>query len=97
MATSHALLIELGRVLMYPKFAFGEREVADFLVDICTHAFVVTPTETIDVVRDQADNRVLECAVAARALWVVSGDKDLLDLRSFRGIRIASAGEFDAF
>ena len=93
MATSHALLVELGRVLLYPKFGFAKQEVADFLADVCAHAFIVTPADAVDVIRDQADNRVLECAIAAKARWLVSGDRHLLELGHFRGVRIKRASE----
>ena len=49
----------------------------------------VTPIEKLDVVAgDPADNRVLECAVAAGSETVVTGDADLLRLGTFRGIKI---------
>jgi predicted nucleic acid-binding protein len=37
---------------------------------------------------------VLECALEGRAQYIVSGDKDLLELKEFRGIRIVRATEF---
>jgi predicted nucleic acid-binding protein len=40
------------------------------------------------VLEDQPDNRILECAVAAGADLVVTGDRHLLRLRTFRGIPI---------
>lgn len=43
---------------------------------------------------DEPDNRVLECALAARADVIVSGDQHLLKLQSFRGISIASPRAF---
>lgn len=95
MATSHALLIELGRVLTYPKLGFRNEDVERFLADVCGHAFIVTPTEPVDVARDNDDNRVLECAVAADADWLISGDLDLLELGDFHGIPIIKAGRFN--
>ena len=43
--------------------------------------------------RDPDDESVLACAVAARADLVVSGDQDLLILKSYRRIRIVNAVE----
>jgi hypothetical protein len=40
------------------------------------------------VKEDPADDKVLECALAADADFIVSGDKHLLKLREFRGIPI---------
>jgi uncharacterized protein len=59
----------------------------------CTYH--VTPTETLDVVPDDPDdNRVLECAVAGRCDYVVSGDGDLLRMGSFREIKIVTVSQF---
>ncbi len=55
----------------------------------------VAPTETINVVPlDPDDDRILECAVAAAATTIVTGDRHLLGLGSFRGIRIQRPAEF---
>lgn len=43
------------------------------------------------VSRDADDDAVLACALAARANLIVSGDDDLLTLKSFEGIRIVTA------
>ncbi|MBM3924974.1 MAG: putative toxin-antitoxin system toxin component, PIN family [SAR202 cluster bacterium] len=41
-----------------------------------------------------ADNRILDCAIATEADYLVTGDKGIQRLREFRGIRIVSPGEF---
>lgn len=43
---------------------------------------------------DPTDDRILECAVAAAADVLVSGDTHLLSLGSFRGILIQRVAEF---
>ncbi|MDH5740882.1 MAG: PIN domain-containing protein [Nitrospira sp.] len=54
-------------------------------------ARLVNPQRVIRVVaEDPADDEVLACALAARAHYIVSGDTDLLRLRSYRGIPILS-------
>lgn len=59
-------------------------------------AEVVDPKETISVIKENdADSRILECALEAKADFLVTGDKEhLLPLRNFRGVRIVSAAEF---
>ena len=37
----------------------------------------------IDICRDPDDNKFLECAVDAKAIYIVSGDKDLLTLEKY--------------
>lgn len=56
---------------------------------------VVEATERIDAIpEDPADNRFLECAVAARADVIVSGDHHLLKLTTFRDIPILTPTAF---
>lgn len=43
--------------------------------------------------RDPDDMHVLACAVSAQADAIVTGDKDLLDLKSFAGIPIIHAAD----
>ena len=52
------------------------------------------PKALAAVCRDPDDNMVLECALAGHAQYIVSGDKDLLELKEFRGVRIVRAAEF---
>ena len=40
------------------------------------------------------DNPIVECAVAAKADTIVTGDAHLLSLGSFRGIKIQRVAEF---
>ena len=55
----------------------------------------VTPSETAEAIReDPDDNRILECAVAARSDYIVTEDKDLLRLREYGGARIMTIGNF---
>jgi uncharacterized protein len=59
------------------------------------NAMMVEPAEHVDAVaEDPADNTFLECAVAAQAEAVISTDRHLLDLESFRGIPILQPGRF---
>lgn len=90
--SSPALFSEFVRVLSYErirKFVTDPRALAVKLESI---AVFVKPTDAVEVVKDDpADNRVLECALAANADVIVSGDRHLLKLRSFDGIPIVTA------
>ncbi|MDD7326450.1 MAG: putative toxin-antitoxin system toxin component, PIN family [Lachnospiraceae bacterium] len=44
--------------------------------------------------RDPDDNKFLECAVDAKAIYIVSGDKDLLTLEKYDNVEIITAREF---
>ena len=67
-------------------------ELAD--VVIREAATFVTPTRRVTVCRDPEDSALLECALAGRADCLVTGDRDLLILHPFHGIRILRPAEF---
>ena len=86
---SRAVLDELLDVLSR-KFARDAEELAHVAVFFSELALVVTPKRRLRVVRDDPDNRILECAIAGRADAIVTGDKALLALKNFRGIPVAT-------
>lgn len=55
---------------------------------------IIEKSETVDICRDPKDNMFLECAVAANAYYLVSGDSDLLVLRDFKKIPIITVNQF---
>ena len=54
-------------------------------------------TEDLHMVADDPDDdKFIECALAAGASLIVSGDYHLLDLGEYEGVRVLSAAEFVA-
>jgi putative PIN family toxin of toxin-antitoxin system len=51
------------------------------LAAFVTRAILVNPQRKLSICRDAEDNMLLECCLEAKARFLVSGDKDLLDLR----------------
>lgn len=98
--TSRMLLEELDRVLRYPKFTtiFGKAGLSrqDILRWMVRNSTIIIskPLDRPVVLADPSDDCVLACAVSASAEAVVSGDKHLLNIRSFRGIPILATGRF---
>ena len=93
--TSSILLQELESVLSRPKFNLRPDQVSGFL-QLSRNSFkTVFPLSQISVVKtDPDDDRVLEVAMTAEAEYIISGDRDLLDLQQWRGIRIVSPADF---
>lgn len=96
---SHQILKELEEVLKRDKFSKklegGENMVEKAVAKIALIATIVEPGHKINVIReDTADNRMLECAVSAKASAIISGDNHLLRLKTFSGIDILTALEF---
>jgi len=60
-----------------------------------TTLLMVMPEVRVDIVEeDTEDNRVLECALEARADFIVTGDKHLIKIREYKDVRIVRASEF---
>lgn len=55
---------------------------------------LVEPSATLTDCSDPDDNRVLECAIESGASYIVTGDRALLALDPFRGVRIVSPASF---
>jgi uncharacterized protein len=55
---------------------------------------VIHPRTAISVCRDPDDDKFLSCAVDAKALYIVSGDKDLLSIGEYEDVKIITAAEF---
>ena|SRR3989344_3410852 len=93
--TTSALLLELSQTLN-GKFKWQEPEIRSLLLGIKKFATIVKPQTRIMVIKnDPPDNRILECAIQAKADYIISGDKKhVLSLKKFKNIPIVSAKEF---
>jgi hypothetical protein len=59
------------------------------------NVYFTTPLTIIhEIIDDPDDDIFLECAVAAEADIIISGDRHLLDLEVFRGIQIVDPAQF---
>jgi putative PIN family toxin of toxin-antitoxin system len=95
------LLAELTDILSRPKF---ERKIAasllsvDQLVDLYTEMVaVVRPISIPRLASDPDDDVVIGTAIAAKANFVVTGDRTLLSIIEYEGVRIVSvSGALDA-
>jgi predicted nucleic acid-binding protein len=67
---------------------YGRLTCTLYLCPVFGEYYIVSTTIKINVCRDEADNRVLECALDGGGDSIVTGDNDLLDLKAFKGIRI---------
>lgn len=90
---SPAILSELMGKLDEPRFGFAEARLDEVERVVLGAATLVHPEESLSVVEDEPDNRVLECAAAAGAAAIVTGDRHLLALKSYEGIGIMTVAE----
>jgi len=94
--TSQTLLNELKEVLVRKDKPFGlsEEEVDRVVSAVREVAEIVHTSSRVERCKHQNDNRVLECAVDGGAEYIITGDSDLLELKSFRKVKIIAVREF---
>ncbi|HEX6231381.1 MAG TPA: putative toxin-antitoxin system toxin component, PIN family [Actinomycetota bacterium] len=91
LVTSPDILAEFGRILL-EKFDWDPTKVELAVAQVARTGTVVRPAEVVRVIaEDPEDDRILEAARAAGAEVVVSGDRHLLRLGEWQGIRILRA------
>lgn len=64
------------------------------LLGLLRQAPMVSPSVGVAICRDPGDNKFLEAALAAKAEYIVTGDKDLRDLGEYEGVKIRFPAEF---
>ena len=93
LVVSPSILAELARTLR-DKFHTPEADIVAYVRQIGRIAEIVRPTRAVSVLRDEADNRVLECAEAGHVDLIVSGDRDLLRLKRHGAVPIVRPADF---
>jgi hypothetical protein len=99
LVTSRYLVRELTAVLTYPKIVtrihLKQSEMDAILALVFSALDAESEGLTLPgVTRDPKDDAVVACAVAGRADYIVSGDKDLLSLETYEGIEIVTPRQF---
>lgn len=96
LVSSTALLEELADVLSRPaatkRLALIGKSAREVLTDYVEAVELVEPAEVPRVVPGDADDdHIIAAAVASGATMIVSGDSDLISMRSHKGIEVISA------
>jgi putative PIN family toxin of toxin-antitoxin system len=91
--TSFFILTETANILR-TKFDWSDEKVEQLLTSISKTATVLKPQPHLHILRDEPDNRILECALLAEANIIVSGDHHLLSLVCHEEIRMLTLADF---
>jgi putative PIN family toxin of toxin-antitoxin system len=96
---SPALIAELSKVLVRERFERRLESVQSSAAKIIDEYQALATTVNVQhigptISRDPDDDEVVACAIAADCDFIVSGDRDLLDLKEYRGIEILTASKF---
>jgi putative PIN family toxin of toxin-antitoxin system len=87
---------ELTTVLGYPKFSLSRKEIKSLIENEILPFFeVIKASQNVQgACRDPEDDKFISCAISARVDYLVSGDKDLSDLKKYQSVRIFHASDF---
>lgn len=91
---SQEILTEMRRTVVrrFPDF-IGDLESLELLIERDVE-LVKLGSLTINVCRDPDDDRIIETAVMGGCEYIVSGDKDLLSLKSYQEVNIVTSSDF---
>jgi putative PIN family toxin of toxin-antitoxin system len=93
LCSSVAILTETAQKLR-DKFGWDEHKITRLLKTIAKIATIIKSQPRLHLLADEPDNRILECALAANADLVVTGDKHLLSLKHFQNAEIVRLSDF---
>lgn len=91
--TSPFILAELDRILR-DKFLWDEKKTMRIVGWVRSFSEIVQPEESLSVISHASDNRILECALAGGADFIISGDSHLTDLECYQGVKIVNPAAF---
>ena len=92
---SSEIIKEFIKVISRPKFRFSKKQTENHISHIIEAAEIVEPDIELNIIKeDPPDNRILECAVFAKADYIISGDNHLLSLGKIMDIPIITSRKF---
>lgn len=66
----------------------------DILMPLVAKLELIRPKTNVEICRDPDDDKFLSCAIDSKALYIVSGDKDLLSIKTYKNVEIITAADF---
>lgn len=93
--TSPEILEEVEAVLYedFPQVPYDKIE--EIVKDILSYSQLIIPQAiTVKKLRDLKDAKIIACGLSAKADYIVTGDRDLLVLKKYKGIKISTPKAF---
>ena len=90
---SRDIIYEVLSVLS-SKFSRDKEGLSHVAVFLSELGELVKPKQKLGIFKEDPDNRILECAIHGKANVLVTGDKEMLQLKEYEGVRIISLKEY---
>lgn len=97
--TSHEILREIEEVVNHPQLRPHMKGDPEVLLKLIKNDALITPGDLVltGVCRDPKDDKFIACAVEGEADFIVTGDKDLLDLDTYENVKMIRVHDFVQF
>jgi len=91
------IMAEIRRVLS-KKFHLSHDEIASAIepVSEAINHIIEHNLKIASICRDAEDDNIITCALAAKADYLVTGDDDLLKIKTYRSVKIITPRDFEA-
>jgi putative PIN family toxin of toxin-antitoxin system len=76
------------------KFDYEAETAVKYADLIRRYCVIVYPKQKLNIIKDEPDNRILECAEEFKADFIISGDKHILDVKKFKGIKMLKPADY---
>lgn len=91
---SNEIISEIREVLGKPKLCLGENDINGVVLPLESLSDIIETKSKLRVVKEDHDDDIfVDAAFDGRADYIVSGDRHLLNLKEYRGIRVVTAAE----
>ncbi|MCG2691218.1 putative toxin-antitoxin system toxin component, PIN family [Microgenomates group bacterium] len=91
---SPAILLEISQKLKQ-KFKWSQNQIFTVIKTLIKSTKAVQPKIKIRVVKmDKSDDKIIEAAVTGRVNYIISGDKHLLKIKKYQGVKIVTPADF---
>lgn len=87
-------LVHEFRNKLLQKFLVESVQVDQWVIELAQYAELVSPNYLTEICRDPKDNMILDTAFTGKADYIVTGDKDLLILKTFKTTTILTPKAF---
>ncbi len=77
--------------LSHDELSSAMEPISDAISRVIEHSLKVK-----NICRDADDDNIIACAVAVKADYLVTGDSDLLEIKSYKDIKIITPRDFEA-
>jgi len=88
-------IIEEYIKILSGKFHWTDEDIKENLIFLKKIFNIIKTEKKIDIIKnDEADNRILECAITAGTNFILTGDKHLLNIKKYKNISILKPADF---